>query len=509
MGGMALSVKPAKVIQGYKEHQTLVNSIVNGLMSRGSPFYARNNAQHERVLATKIFTGPALSHSDVDFVIMENYGISAKHPTHAAVNSGIATILGSKEFVTNGDVTSFEFREYQVDFIRLPTNPHLHAPLDWGSVYYGSKGAISSIINPILKPYDLKFSLKGLEYQHTYKGKKLGWIPLHNVDNVMNMIGSVSGYFTGSTNFCYTCQTGYAGEAALFDDIKKFPYLTKEALGMLEDGSVPELSRRTAGEWDLRQRFINYCLNDRKFIAQLPQVPTKDQINSLTTGLNHINAVQFFREASETQARKINVEENIKKKFNGGIIKNISDIEGPQLGRFLGYLKNQYPTERLFDRFILSSLPQTIEVFVEKHKVAFLEYDAAWVKAMEEAERVRLEQERIALLKEQARKEAEELAKQKALEAEKEAERLKMQEVAERTKARLIAKREKEQAELEAKMKLAVAMPPLPEPIVRAKKVVNLPPIPESVDHPRTFDAFGIPDFDIDDTDEEDLKFSS
>lgn len=274
------------------------------------------------------------SFGDLDLLILNNGNINLLD---------IATSLGATETSKNGNVLSFDYKNFQIDLI-------LVTPINWSSTrFFYSYSDLGNCIGKIVygitrtdKKFSLKFSTSGLELEYYIEDQKQGKLTItKNPTDILNWLGiSIAKYNQGFMNPTDLAETIYG--TRLFD--------SNDFLSENIKGSTKKRDRK-------RPNLVT-IIDTIKSKPHLVREQSSDQI---------INDLQLFFDLDlDSWTSELHdafeVKKQVSTKFNGNLIIEKFGITGKILGEALGKFKKQHED---FDRYILDT---SIEIILEDFK---------------------------------------------------------------------------------------------------------------------------------------------
>lgn len=233
----------------------------------------------------------------------------------------VAKRLGSKEHVRNGNIISFEYRDFQVDLIRTDLSE-----IDMSYDYF-SWSNFGKLVGIICANNDLSFGHSGLWYNVTFNDADQKRILLSQ-DPVMifSFLGLnydifKNGFKTESDMFRYVSSCKLYHKSIFLDERNNtFPKKRSETFGKLAE-AIPDNG--------LAKPFFNF-MDALKYFSK---------IDDYTTTIDEYNRNRTF-----------------KQRFNGKLVSEITGLHDKQLGEFMKHLRL---TPNFID-FVLHNDPETI-----------------------------------------------------------------------------------------------------------------------------------------------------
>jgi hypothetical protein len=235
----------------------------------------------------------------------------------------------------NGGVHSFDFNNFQIDFI-----PVDESSWEIAKVYY-SYDPLGNIMGKTFHRFGLSYGWNGLFYKfRNFNGRNSADILLtRNAKTIFEFGGyDYDRYLQGFDNI---------------EDIFKFTinskYFDSEIFQMENLKSVDKKRNRKRGSYHL---FLNY-LKDNNINSRYEFKIDKEEYIPMI-------AEYFIEAALKKELNTLNEEDKLNKiasqKFNGDIVISwLPDLKGKELGNMMAKFKNSFSTEKEFRTFILDN----------------------------------------------------------------------------------------------------------------------------------------------------------
>lgn len=271
----------------------------------------------------------------------------------------ITILLDSKGWIKNGNVYSFEYKNFQIDII-ITTKEMLET-----TCTFLSWGLFGKLLGIVCSAYNLKFGNQGL-FKKVYEGDDVFLSKSKENNNT------------------------YIGTIVLSTDVKKiFEFLSLDydlfkTFKTESDMYNFVISARIFETWIFHHTEINR--NDKTIKHRLDtfdafvekfkvlDVPSVDAINSKIAIINK-EAFNFFNKQEELDAmidsfnQVTGYKKLIKTKYNGKIVGEVTGLKNKELGDFMKMLE----TLEEFKDFCFKSDPDEIKSYIkEKHGVYML-----------------------------------------------------------------------------------------------------------------------------------------
>jgi hypothetical protein len=258
------------------------------------------------------------SFGDLDVLYISNPKINIKEL--------VIKLFSPNEIVINGDVMSFDYENFQIDFIKCDSHEDLIS-----SQFYFSYGDIGSIIGKIVNHYGLKFGHEGL------------WINLIsntiNKDEEINMT-KITGKIILTKNSQEICKylglnfekwkNGFLSKKEIFDWIIESKYYKKETFHNLNYDHRKRLSLRP-----FYKEFLDYIKVNINEVSICNSKYSELKINLQEEAIiyfnkhNDVNKLVEYNKLLETRRNK----------FNGLMLIELGIIN-KELGKIISIFKN-------------------------------------------------------------------------------------------------------------------------------------------------------------------------
>lgn len=260
-------------------------------------------------------------------------------PINVNIKDWLIQTFNSKEVFHNGNCYSFEYQEFQVDFILVGLE-------DWetSKVYY-SYNDLFNFVGKIAHQYNLKFGADGLKFVYYHEGKKLGKIYLtKDHHEALTFLGFDparydKGFDTLEEVFEYVVQSKYFNPW-IFD---------------LEHSN--KINRDRDKKRTSYNAFIEYIKPYKENAPDVYYYFHKER--EVYLGLINYIFTHFFKEynllSKKEQERKL-----IAAKFNGDIVKEHFNLTGKTLGDALKKFYASFPSNQNFYDYILDNETEVI-----------------------------------------------------------------------------------------------------------------------------------------------------
>lgn len=274
-------------------------------------------------------------------------------PTEDFDIAKIQEVLNSQAVVQNGTVHSLEYNMFQIDLIRVTEEL-----LDVTSAFF-SWSLFGKFISMICTVYGFKFGIQGLYMKvfdtdackkNNFNNSYIGNIILsQNIREIFHFLG---------LNY-HTFSKGFTEESELFEFIKT---------SRLFESWIFHTDKVKRNSTALKSRLAEL---DR-FLStfKITDPPSNEEIEILKQNLLK-EALDYFKKNKDYDDMLANNEEKkrFKLKFNGNIVREVTKMQGKQLGEFVTYLRSGDE----FMEFCRKSTPEEIIVKIKTEYTKYME----------------------------------------------------------------------------------------------------------------------------------------
>ena len=356
MGGKALQgLAETKPIASFKDWDFLRAEVQRILTT--NPGGTSPNAYYQKIRkfgsvyhATPILQGPKIGHSDVDFIVREDF----IHTFKGEFDKTIAGLIGSKAFVRNGDVLSCEYKGHQIDFI---SSPGANVTLNLCLRGHGGAGAF---LVDLLRPYGVSINRNGAFVRVMHDGEFVA--DLKRTDDFYLMLNMAAlDQYAHSGSFTY----GFKQLEDAYKFVFGSPQFTLRAFGLDADLNYVGDAKRL--EYPPYAGFIKYIQFAAKTTSK-PVDPTDAQIKYVKSRLtgSAYGGGKTFETQVKTAIQAFLSDKVLRKRFNGEIVMSITGLKpGQSLGKFMEAYRATYGTKDKFMYGIMSNSPETTEASIK------------------------------------------------------------------------------------------------------------------------------------------------
>jgi len=260
-------------------------------------------------------------------------------PININIREWLIKTFNSKEVFHNGNCYSFEYHEFQVDFILVGKE-------DWetSKVYY-SYNDLFNFVGKIAHQYNLKFGADGLKFVYYHEGKKLGKIYLTK-DHHEALT------FLGFDPVRY--DQGFDTLEEVFEYVVKSKYFNPWIFDLENSNKINRDRDKKRASYNA---FIEYIKPYKETEKDVYYYFHKER--EVYLGLINYIFTHFFKEynllAKKEQERKA-----VSQKFNGDIIKEKFNLTGKNLGDALKKFYATFQSNQSFNDYILANEQEAI-----------------------------------------------------------------------------------------------------------------------------------------------------
>lgn len=299
-----------------------------------------------RHFTKKVAISPIVAYStkesfgDMDILILSD---DLPNDWHLAV----ADLLMSKQVVKNGNVCSFEHREFQIDVIATPlaefnTSRHYFAYNDMGN-----------FLGRIAASMGLKLGHDGLSYNwrvETYNFRTV--LVSTDWDQILTVLGYDPAVY----------RAGFQTLESIFEFVVSGTFFNPEIYLLHNRNNasrVRDAKRKSYTE------FLAYNETHKNMLFHYPRKDDKAE------WLPHLfNTLPGFRETYETVQAEWDQAICFKAAFNGDVVAEITGVRGKELGAFMKWIKDA--TEDLQSK-VLAMNPTVVPAWIEHRYMSYKE----------------------------------------------------------------------------------------------------------------------------------------
>lgn len=271
-------------------------------------------------------------------------------PAEMNMENFIEEYFHPKEIFHNGDVYSFDFEEFQVDFIVIPREQ-----FENGIVYF-SYSDLGGLIGNICHKIGLKYGIQGLwmnvhtkEFDPTTTSTKLTLST--NVEEIFNFLG-------------YDYQRyslGFDNDRDFYQWIVSGKYFRRF---YFDDDQLNHAHRQRTSKRPIYIKFLAY-LNDE----QIPNDPLIDNHEEFIHTIREQALIFFNKQDAYAMGTNLREEkQRYRAKYSGRLFLDINDSKQMLPVHMRNFEKRFGNTEEEFRQWVLNTAPEVIKVEVEKFK---------------------------------------------------------------------------------------------------------------------------------------------
>jgi len=248
------------------------------------------------------------SFGDLDLIVNK--------PKYDNLNYFLEWDLGSKQIVTNGEVVSFEYKEFQVDLIHIdPTKLHIART-------YFSYNDLGVLMGVLAKRLNCKYGHEGLFYTYYNHDRS------YKKDIFLSDEPPVIFNFLDLSYFKFL--DGFNDLEDIFKYVTTSKYFdTKAFINEEEWNHIRRTRNRKRLNWN---KFINYLTTNNIQISNPKIEGVKYYVADY---FSKVNLLEQLDELDHEQVTK----SIIKTKFNGEIVSRLTGLTGKELGAFISSYK--------------------------------------------------------------------------------------------------------------------------------------------------------------------------
>lgn len=241
------------------------------------------------------------------------------------------------EIVKNGSVYSFDYKEFQIDFIVVKTK-------DWetSKVYY-SYNDLGNLMGRIAYNMGLRYGHFGLAYKHIHKGRTTGLI---NISREPSKIFQFLGFKWEQY------KEGFSELEDIFDYVIGSHYYNKKIFAY---EALNHQNRTRNKKRKTYQKFLKYIENidfQGDQFAKNKRIYLK--MVEVYFGIKLFNKIEEFE-------NKIKLKEELSKKFNGNILmEHFPKLKGKQLGNAISNFKKEIELIEDFNDYLYKNKQEII-----------------------------------------------------------------------------------------------------------------------------------------------------
>lgn len=235
----------------------------------------------------------------------------------------IQRIFDSKAITVNGDVTSFEYKNFQIDFIVVKPEEY-----DFAKGYFAYND-LGNLMGRVAHQMGFKFGHKGLYFQFKHTShKRENILVTQDFDSAINFLGfNVNSYYMGFNDlediFDYVYNSAYFNPNIFYLDNRNNKAAVRDAKRPTYTSFLNYVELKVSSRKDNAEKYFEYSNNKQCYLD---------------------NAYFIFSEfKARCDVAIANYKEQVlyKSKFNGLIVSNLVNITGKDLGLFMNHLNIQ------------------------------------------------------------------------------------------------------------------------------------------------------------------------
>lgn len=286
------------------------------------------------------------SHGDLDMLVKSE--TLPPNWTHKIVD-----LFAPEEYVKNGNVLSFEFKEFQVDLIATPEENWL------SSFQYFAFNDLGNLLGRLSRSIGVKLGHDGLTY-YFYADKTQVFKEITLLKDWKDILPVLGLSYERWSE-------GFETLDDIFDFVLQSPFFHKDIFAL-------ENRNHAARTRDKKRKtytdFLKYIENWEHTPAQVFEREVSGSDN--TFYLPYLfEKIPSFKEQWYATHEELQKEKVFKERFNGNLVREWTELDGKELGNFMQWLKANTEPER-FKKDIITlnpvCVPRLIEYYFEKWK---------------------------------------------------------------------------------------------------------------------------------------------
>ncbi len=254
-------------------------------------------------------------------------------------------LFNSKEIVPNGNVISLEYQNFQVDVMLTPLSQMKF------SRHYFAYNDLGNLMGRVTHKFGLKYGHDGLWYMFR-DGDYL-------VDE-LNITMNPEEVFKVFDFKYYDWTNGFDNLVDIFEFVARSKYFNPDIYSfdqMNHRSRVRDAKRKTYNSFlDWIEENRNTTWKDRKFFEYGEKT---DYLSFL------FESFPGFEEKWMKTYYKMLDDRNLKSKFNGTMISELTGLEGKELGEFIRHLKLFFGTNDEFRKYVRLSSEKSLTNFIK------------------------------------------------------------------------------------------------------------------------------------------------
>lgn len=289
-----------------------------------------------------------------EFPLKESFGdldVLLVCPKSVRINDLIEDLFHPNEIYKNGDVYSFDFEEFQVDFILTPDEHFDNA------VVYLSYSDLGGLIGNICHKIGLKYGIQGLwmnvhtkEFDPTTTSTKL--MLSTNIQQIFEFLGY--DYEKYSNEF--------ENEIDFFRWIKSSKYFRRF---FFDDDQLNHAHRQRTSKRPIYIKFIDFL--DKQQISDEPW--SNEERDQFTRTVREQALIFFDKQKDYEKGLNLRDEKRLfRQKFSGHLFTDINGSKTMISVHIKNFQKRFAQTDEAFHQWVLDNDEQTIRTEVDKYK---------------------------------------------------------------------------------------------------------------------------------------------
>lgn len=252
--------------------------------------------------------------------------------------------FGPKAWVKNGNVLSFEFREFQVDLIAVPGEE-----FNWTQRYFAFND-LGNLIGRVAHKMGFKFGHDGFWYvvrdeEHSTHVVEEIRVTLHQWERALDLLGFDPAVYA----------RGFSSLQSIFDFVIHSRFFNRD-IYLLENRNHASRIR------DRKRKTYTAFLDHLEALPNLPAYAwSREKQVYLETAFD---VFPSFRQAHAAALVKRDRQKAVRLRFNGDRVRELTGLEGQALGEYIRDLRRSFASPADFDAFVLEASSEELDRFI-------------------------------------------------------------------------------------------------------------------------------------------------
>lgn len=255
-----------------------------------------------------------------------------------------------KEWVKNGNVLSFEFKEFQIDIINTPVKEFET------SKNYFAWNDLGNLLGRLAASMNLKLGHDGLSYvwkEGTQQFKKE--VISTNWETICNVLG---------VSYARYCE-GFDELQDIFEFVVSSPFFNKEIF-LLENRN--NYARTRDKKRPTYTKFLTWIESYEETIEQNANEDVDNWHKQEGSGKSHwlpylFRGIEGFEETYIRVNAEWEFEKGFKVRYNGDVVRTVTGLDKQELGKFMKWVRENNDTE-VFKKLIVKMNPEVVDAFI-------------------------------------------------------------------------------------------------------------------------------------------------